>query len=73
MWRTLRWWRLGRRCIPILLVEGRGLWVRVQQYFAQLRGLDHGRTVDALSSRFRVIRLDCETFERYYKAVEDSS
>ncbi|KAJ0567093.1 hypothetical protein HanRHA438_Chr06g0270451 [Helianthus annuus] len=21
---TLRWWRLGRRCIPILLVEGKG-------------------------------------------------
>ncbi|MFS7911031.1 hypothetical protein Hanom_Chr02g00113221 [Helianthus anomalus] len=50
-----------------------GLWVRVQQYFAQLHGPDHGRVVDALSSRFRVIRLDCETFERYYKAVEDSS
>ncbi|KAJ0780439.1 hypothetical protein HanPI659440_Chr06g0237671 [Helianthus annuus] len=50
-----------------------GLWVRVQQYFAQLRGPDHGRTVDALSSRFRVIRLDCEKFERYYKSVEDLS
>ncbi|MFS7934482.1 hypothetical protein Hanom_Chr05g00392051 [Helianthus anomalus] len=31
------------------------------------------RTVDALSSRFRVIRLDCEKFERYDKIVEDSS
>ncbi|MFS7947965.1 hypothetical protein Hanom_Chr06g00554361 [Helianthus anomalus] len=51
----------------------RGLWVRVQQYFPQLRGSDQGRTVDALSSRFRVIRLDCEKFERYYKFVDDSS
>ncbi|MFS8009018.1 hypothetical protein Hanom_Chr14g01279651 [Helianthus anomalus] len=44
-----------------------------EEYFAQLDGPDHDRTVDALSSRLRVIRLDCETFERYYKAVEDSS
>ncbi|MFS8001697.1 hypothetical protein Hanom_Chr13g01193361 [Helianthus anomalus] len=50
-----------------------GLWVRVQHYFAQLGGPDHGRTVDALSSRFRVIRLECKKFEGYYKSAEDSS
>ncbi|MFS7893559.1 hypothetical protein Hanom_Chr00s000959g01670751 [Helianthus anomalus] len=47
-----------------------GLWVRVQQIFGQLRGPDHNRTVDALSSRFRVLRLECESFDRYFKKVE---
>ncbi|MFS7934991.1 hypothetical protein Hanom_Chr05g00398141 [Helianthus anomalus] len=41
-----------------------GLWLRVQQIFAQLRGPDHNRTVDALSSKFRVIRLECKRFDR---------
>ncbi|KAJ0578058.1 hypothetical protein HanIR_Chr05g0243101 [Helianthus annuus] len=47
-----------------------GLWVRVQQNFAQLRGPDHNRTVDALSSMFRVLRLECERFDRCFKKVE---
>ncbi|MFS7923164.1 hypothetical protein Hanom_Chr03g00257451 [Helianthus anomalus] len=50
-----------------------GLWVRVQQYFAQLRGPNYDRTVNALSSRFRVILLECKKFESYYKSVENSS
>ncbi|MFS7904639.1 hypothetical protein Hanom_Chr01g00038491 [Helianthus anomalus] len=47
-----------------------GLWVRVQQIFGQFRGPDHNQTVDALSSRFRVLRLECERFDRYFKKVE---
>ncbi|KAF5809791.1 hypothetical protein HanXRQr2_Chr04g0161551 [Helianthus annuus] len=47
-----------------------GLWLRVQQIFAQLRDPDHNRIVDALSSRFRVVRLECERFDRYFKKVE---
>ncbi|KAJ0586688.1 hypothetical protein HanIR_Chr04g0154631 [Helianthus annuus] len=47
-----------------------GLWVHVQQNFAQLCGSEHNRTVDALSSRFRVLRLECERFDRYFKKVE---
>ncbi|MFS8008120.1 hypothetical protein Hanom_Chr14g01268991 [Helianthus anomalus] len=47
-----------------------GLWVRVQQNFAKLRGPEHNRTVDALSSRFRVLRLECERFYQYFKKVE---
>ncbi|MFS7985724.1 hypothetical protein Hanom_Chr11g01001941 [Helianthus anomalus] len=45
-----------------------GLWVRAQH--AQLRGPGHNRSVDALSSRFRVVRLECERFDRYFKKVE---
>ncbi|MFS7907913.1 hypothetical protein Hanom_Chr01g00077081 [Helianthus anomalus] len=47
-----------------------GLWVKVQQIFGQLRGPDHNRSVDAFSSRFRVLRLECERFDRYFKNVE---
>ncbi|MFS7993283.1 hypothetical protein Hanom_Chr12g01092271 [Helianthus anomalus] len=47
-----------------------GLWLRVQQIFVQLRGPDHNRTIDTLSSRFRVVRLECQRFDRYFKKVE---
>ncbi|MFS7938427.1 hypothetical protein Hanom_Chr05g00439561 [Helianthus anomalus] len=47
-----------------------GLWDRVQQIFTQLRGPDHNRTIDALSSRFLVLQLECERFDRYFKKVE---
>ncbi|MFS8016842.1 hypothetical protein Hanom_Chr15g01373291 [Helianthus anomalus] len=40
-----------------------GLWVRVQQNFAELRGPEHNQTVDALSSRFCVLLLECERFD----------
>ncbi|MFS8018762.1 hypothetical protein Hanom_Chr15g01395871 [Helianthus anomalus] len=49
---------------------GGALWDRVQHIFGQLCGPDHNRTVDALSSRFRVLRLECERFDGYFKKAE---
>ncbi|MFS7999053.1 hypothetical protein Hanom_Chr12g01161451 [Helianthus anomalus] len=46
-----------------------GLWRRVMQDFTA-HTVAHNRTVDALSSRFRVIRLDCLRFEHIHNEVE---
>ncbi|MFS7923259.1 hypothetical protein Hanom_Chr03g00258591 [Helianthus anomalus] len=40
----------------------------MQDFTAHMRA--HNRTVDALSSRFRVIRLDCLWFEHIHNEVE---
>ncbi|MFS8026271.1 hypothetical protein Hanom_Chr16g01484861 [Helianthus anomalus] len=44
-------------------------WGRILQHFCDHRG-DNSRTMDTLSSRFRVIRLDCERFEKVHTVVE---
>ncbi|MFS8004460.1 hypothetical protein Hanom_Chr13g01226091 [Helianthus anomalus] len=44
-------------------------WRKIRQHFCVYGG-ETTRTIDALSSRFRVIRLDCERFETIHTAVE---
>ncbi|MFS8014213.1 hypothetical protein Hanom_Chr15g01341921 [Helianthus anomalus] len=55
-------------CTPPRRRQG-GLWRKVMQDFTAHTGL-HNRTVDALSSQFRVIRFDCQGFEHIHNEVE---
>ncbi|MFS7890092.1 hypothetical protein Hanom_Chr00s000007g01614711 [Helianthus anomalus] len=55
-------------CTPQRRSQG-GLWIRVHREFTAHVGA-HNRTVDAISSRFRVIRVDCEWFEQIHNEVE---
>ncbi|MFS7906888.1 hypothetical protein Hanom_Chr01g00064481 [Helianthus anomalus] len=55
-------------CTPQSRRQG-ALWRRVMQVFTAHRRA-HNRTVDALSSRFRVIRSDCMRFEHIHNEVE---
>ncbi|MFS8016091.1 hypothetical protein Hanom_Chr15g01364331 [Helianthus anomalus] len=44
-------------------------WGSILQHFS-IHRVDHTRTIDALSSCFRTIHMDCERFEQLHIAVE---